>query len=94
MDQLKLSRELIENIEKILIESDERAANPILAGQYLAAITGFIIGNQDMPTGEKNEVMNEIVGFAKYVYEDVTRQRQTSMRPKGEAFGVWKPGDP
>ena len=94
MDQLKLSMELIEEIQKVLIEADERAANPILAGQYLAAITGFVIGNHDLPTGEKNEIMNEIVAFAKYVYEDITRQRQASIRPKGEAFGIWKPGDP
>ena len=94
MDQLKLSRELIEEIQKVLTEADERAANPILAGQYLAAITGFVIGSHDLPTGEKNEIMNEIVAFAKYVYEDVTRQRQANIRPKGEAFGIWKPGDP
>jgi len=94
MDQLKLSKELIEQIQKILVDADERAENPLLAGQYLAAITGFIVGNYDLPTGEKNEIMNELVAFARYVYEDVTRQRQNAMRPQGEAFGIWKPGDP
>ena len=53
MDQLKLSRELIEKIEKVLVEEDERAKNPLLAGQYLAAIIGFIVGNHDLPSGEK-----------------------------------------
>ncbi|MCY4641610.1 MAG: hypothetical protein OXC41_02785 [Gammaproteobacteria bacterium] len=94
MDQLKLSKGLIENIKKILVEADERAENPLLASQYLAAITGFLVGNHNLPTGEKNEIMNELVAFTKYVYEDVSGQRQDAIRPKGEAFGIWKPGDP
>ena len=60
MDQLKLSRELIEKIEKVLVEEDDRARNPLIAGQYLSAITGFIVGNHDLPTGEKNEIMSEL----------------------------------
>ena len=88
MDQLKLSRELIEKIEKVLVEEDERARNPLLAGQYLSAIIGFIVGNHDLPSGEKNEIMNELNAFAKYVYDDITRQRQQTMQPKGEAFGI------
>ncbi len=93
MDQLKLSKELIDKIQQILIDEDERAKNPLLAGQYLAAVIGFIVGNHDLPTGEKNEIMNELNAFAKYVYDDITRQRQVVTRPKGEAFGIWKPGD-
>ncbi|MBT8112502.1 MAG: hypothetical protein KJO81_12170 [Gammaproteobacteria bacterium] len=93
MDQLKLSRELIEKIEKVLVEEDERAKNPLLAGQYLAAIIGFIVGNHDLPSGEKNEIMNELNAFAKYVYDDITKQRQQTMQPVGESFGIWKPGD-
>ncbi|MDE0250667.1 MAG: hypothetical protein OXK72_06630 [Gammaproteobacteria bacterium] len=93
MDQLKLSKELIENIQRILVDADERAVNPLMAGQYLAAILGFIVGNHNLPSGEKNEIMNELVAFTKYVYEDVIRQRENTMRPQGEAFGIWKPGD-
>lgn len=93
MDQLKLSKELIEKIEKVLVEEDERARNPLLAGQYLAAIIGFIVGNHDLPSGEKNEIMNELNAFSKYVYDDITKQRQQTAQPKGEAFGIWKPGD-
>ncbi len=92
MDQLKLSRELIEKIEKVLVEEDERAKNPLLAGQYLAAIIGFIVGNHELPSGEKNEIMNELNAFSRYVYDDITKQRQQTMQPKGEAFGIWKPG--
>ena len=93
MDQLKLSRELIEKIEQVLVDEDDRARNPLIAGQYLSAITGFIVGNHDLPSGEKNEIMNELTSFAKYVYDDITRQRQQTMQPKGEAFGIWKPSD-
>ncbi len=93
MDQLKLTKELIDKIQQVLVEEDERAKHPLLAGQYLSAIIGFMVGNHDLPSGEKNEIMNELNAFSKYVYEDITRQRQVAMQPRGEAFGIWKPGD-
>ena len=93
MDQLRLSKELIDKIQQVLVEEDERTKNPLLAGQYLSAIIGFIVGNHDLPPGEKNEIMNELNAFSKYVYEDITRQRQVAIQPKGEAFGIWKPED-
>lgn len=93
MDQLRLPKELIDKVQQVLVDEDERAKNPLLAGQYLAAIIGFIVGNHDLPTGEKNEIMNELNAFAKYVYDDITKQRQVTMQPKGDAFGIWKPGD-
>lgn len=93
MDQLKLSKHLVDKLQQVLIDEDDRAKNPLLASQYLAAVIGFIVGNHNLPSGEKNEVMNELNAFSKYVYDDITRQRQAAIRPKGEAFGIWKPGD-
>ncbi len=93
MDQLKLSQQLVDKIQQTLIDEDDRAKNPLLAGQYLSAIIGFMVGNHDLPAGEKNEIMNELNAFSKYVYEDITRQRQVEMQPKGESFGIWKPDD-
>lgn len=93
MDQLRLSRELVEKVQQVLVDEDARASNPLLAGQYLSAIIGFMIGNHDLPAGEKSEIMNELNAFSKYVYEDITRQRQVAIQPRGEAFGIWKPGD-
>ena len=37
--------------------------------------------------------MNELNAFSKYVYDDITKQSQQTMQPKGESFGIWKPGD-
>ena len=93
MDELKLSKELIDKVQQVLVVEDERAKNPLLASQYLSAIIGYLVGNHNLPAGEKNEIMNELNAFSKYVYEDITRQRQVAMQPKGEAFGIWKPGD-
>ncbi len=93
MDQLKLSKQLVDKLQQVLVDEDERASNPLLAGQYLAAVIGFMVGNHDLPTGEKNEIMRELNAFAKYVYDDITRQREAAARPRGEAFGIWKPGD-
>ena len=93
MDQLRLSKELVNKIQQVLVDEDERTKNPLLASQYLAAVIGFIVGNCDLPEGEKNEVMNELNAFSKYVYNDISEKKQVAVSPKGEAFGIWKPGD-
>ncbi len=42
MDQLRLSKELINKIQQVLVDEDERAKNPLLASQYLAAVKSLI----------------------------------------------------
>lgn len=93
MDQLKLSKQLVDKLQQVITDEDERAKDPLLASQYLAAVIGFMVGNHDFSAGEKSEVMNELNAFAKHVCDDIARQKQATMRPKGEAFGIWKPGD-
>ncbi len=94
MDQLKLSNELVDAVIGTLAQNDERAKDPFIASQYLAAITGYLVGVQDTPSPEKNDILEHLGAFSRHVCDDIDQQRQQeAAAPSQEAFGIWKPGD-
>ena len=96
-DELKLSKELIDNIMKVVMAADSRARDPFIGSQYLAAIVGYVVGTSSIPAQEKKEIMEELSSFMHHVYEDVSQPQQpvqaAPVAPPGSAFGIWKPGD-
>lgn len=96
MSELKLSTELVEKITGILAEHDEDARDPGLASQYLCAIVGFLLGQQDMPSTRKEELHAQLSAFMLHVLKDVDSQRPAqapAVAPaSADAFGIWKPG--
>ena len=99
-DELKLSKELIDNIMKVVMAADSRARDPFIGSQYLTAIVGYVVGSSSIPEQEKNEIMDELSSFMRHVYEDVSQPQQqpapaaaAPVAPPGSAFGIWKPGD-
>ncbi|MCG6870492.1 MAG: hypothetical protein LJE91_17675 [Gammaproteobacteria bacterium] len=91
MDKIQFSAELVTALQKALADNDDRARDPFIAIQYLAAVIGFMVGREPLPSERKLEVNDELCALMKHVLEDVdgSRQRQT---PQAEAFGIWKPG--
>ena len=59
-DELKLSKELIDNIMKVVMAADSRARDPFIGRQYLAAIVGYVVGTSSIPAQEKKEIMEEL----------------------------------
>jgi len=95
MGQLQLSTKLISQVCDVLEAADEQASDPGIASQYLSAIIGFLLGQQDMPLQQKEEILEELSAFAMHVVKDVESQRQQMAPPPPapeDAFGVWKPG--
>mgnify|MGYP006074133233 CR=1 FL=1 len=101
-DELKLSKELIDNVMKTVVAVDDRAKDPFVGSQYLAAIVGYVVGTSSIPSQEKKEIMDELSSFMHHVYEDVSQpqaqpqaqQPQSApVAPPGSAFGIWKPGN-
>jgi len=98
-DELKLSKELIDNVMKVVMTTDSRAKDPFVGSQYLAAIVGYVVGTSSIPSQEKKEIMDELSSFMHHVYQDVSQQPQQQqpqsapVAPPGSAFGIWKPGD-
>jgi hypothetical protein len=93
MDQLQLSQQLIDSVQDILFAADPRARDPLVAMQYLNAIVGYALGKMEMSPADKQDALAQLSAFARYVMEDVERQ-QRARAPSGEAFGIWRPGDP
>ena len=95
MSELQLSAKLVGDIQNMLQEHDPAAADPGVTSQYLVAVVGFLLGQQDMLQGEKEEVMDQLGAFMKHVAEDVGNQKQQAAAPPSppqqEAFGIWKP---
>jgi hypothetical protein len=92
MSELQISDQLIESIHTALSSHDQRAEDPGIAVQYMAAIIGFMIGKQSLPTQEKKEFIDQLFAFTHHVLEDVDQgQEQAPPPPSQDAFGIWKP---
>lgn len=93
MTQLQLSAQIVKDITDKLEAHDPAASDPGVASQYLSAITGFLIGQENMPDEQKQEIIKELGAFMEHVANDVQRQR-AEQAPQGSqaAFGIWKPG--
>lgn len=95
MSELQLSTKLVGNIQALLQEHDPASADPGVTSQYLCAIVGFLLGQQDMPVDQKAEVLEQLAAFMKHVADDVDSQKQQAAAPppppQQEAFGIWKP---
>lgn len=94
MSDLQLSTKLVGDIQALLQEHDPASADPGVTSQYLCAIVGFLLGQQDMPVDQKAEVLDQLAAFMKHVADDVEGQKQPAAPPTAtqqSAFGIWKP---
>ncbi len=93
MAQLKLSAQLVQQMQQMLMDHDPAAQDPGVASQYMAAVIGFLLGQQDMQGDQKQEILEELAAFMTHVANDVEQQKQQTppAPPPQEAFGIWKP---
>jgi len=96
MSELQLSTKLVGDIQALLQGHDEAASDPGVTSQYLCAVVGFLLGQQDMPSEQKTEVLEQLSAFMKHVADDVDSQKKQSAPPppsppQQDAFGIWKP---
>jgi len=95
MSELQLSTKLVGSVQTLLQEHDPAAADPGVSSQYLCAIVGFLLGQQEMPADQKSEVLEQLGAFMKHVADDVDSQKKQAAPPpsppKQESFGIWKP---
>ena len=95
MSELQLSAKLVGDIQELLVRHDAASTDPGVASQYLCAVVGFLLGQQDMASSQKDDVLEQLAAFTKHVADDVDKQRRQSAPPPAapvqEAFGIWKP---
>lgn len=96
-DELKLSKELVDNVMRAVVSIDSRAKDPFVGSQYLTAIVGYVVGTSSIANQEKKEIMDELSSFMQHVFQDVAQSQPqpqaAPVAPPGSAFGIWKPGD-
>ena len=90
MSQLKLSTQLVSQMHQFLIQHDENARDPGVATQYMCAVVGCLLGEQDMPESQKEEMLEQLFAFTRHVTQDIAQQMRTP--PPEAALGIWKPG--
>lgn len=100
--ELQLSIDMVRDIQARLKENDERAADPGVSAQYLAAVIGFLLGQVKAETGDKKEFLRQLTDFAAGVIDDVEAQEEMKgAQPGGgtpiqveeeqPVSGVWTP---
>ncbi|MDZ7829627.1 MAG: hypothetical protein U5K33_09135 [Halofilum sp. (in: g-proteobacteria)] len=101
--ELQLSIDMVRDIQARLKENDERAADPGVSAQYLAAVIGFLLGQIKADTDDKKEFLRQLTDFAAGVIDDVEAQQEMqSAQPGGgaaaggshddePASGIWTP---
>lgn len=72
---MQISTELVNEVQAVIARHDPRAADPSVTMQYLAAILGIILGNRPATEEDKNEYLDQLSGFMRFVTEDVDKQR-------------------
>jgi len=96
MSELQLSAKLVKEIQALITQHDENASDPGVTSQYLCAVVGFLLGQQEMPEQQKTEIIDNLGAFIKHVADDVSKQSQSQPAPPPppppqDAFGIWKP---
>lgn len=92
-ETLQLSGELIQKVQGVLAEADPRAQQPLVAVQYLSAITGFLLAQMPESVDERKDYLKQLAAFTESVFDDVEGQKQQQPAAPQEASGVWRPGD-
>ena len=93
MADIQLSSQLFQDIQSA-VQRQAPDADPGVVMQYLAAVVGYMLGNQrGMSDADREGFLDELCGFMRHVYQDVVQQQQQQQASptSGQAFGYWEP---
>lgn len=102
MNEITLTKEAADDIVATLCKHQDECKDPLVASQYLVAITGYILAANIAQRTDSNDIVAELATFLHHVYDDLTSQESGTAQsapmappaPQGaaaDAFGVWKP---
>ena len=92
MEPLKISDQLIADLQSTVAKHDDRASDAGVAIQYYAAVIGYVLAQQSYPTNQKQEFLDQLSAFSRHVFDDCISQAPAAQSES--AFGKWRPGDP
>jgi hypothetical protein len=95
MTEIVLKPELLKNLQKVLVEYEQKNEDPILASQYLSAVVGSIVATAEIPKKDRDDILKQLMDFTQYVYDQQTSSLEQESQSNGpasdDAYGVWKP---
>ena len=91
-DGIQLSPELMNDLRAAMEKQDPRTKDDVMAMQYLVAAAGMMLSDYNNPQVNKQEIIGELSGFMKHVFDFMEQNKPKPQPPAQEAFGVWKPG--
>lgn len=106
-NDITLSDELINNLYGVICQHDESAQeNMIVALQYYAAVSGYMLGDYPGSNEEREELIDQLAAFTKNVSGDRASEQKgqqqaapqetpaaagKSVATDDPAVGIWKP---
>ena len=105
-NDITLSDELIDNLYGVICQHDESAKqNMMVALQYFAAVSGYMLGDYPGSDDEREELIDQLAGFTKHVSGDRAKSQKAQEQSEQEtpavagksvatddpAVGIWKP---
>lgn len=91
MEPLKISDELIAELQAVLAKHDDRASDAGVAIQYYSAVIGYVLAQQSFPVDQKQEFLEQLNAFSRHVFDDCMSQAPAAQSES--AMGKWRPGD-
>lgn len=105
-NDITLSDQLIDNLYGVICQHDESAKqNMMVALQYFAAVSGYMLGDYPGSDEEREELIDQLAAFTKNVSGDRANSQKAQAQPGQEsapaagksvetadpAVGIWKP---
>lgn len=106
-NDITLSDELIDNLYGVICQHDESAKeNMMVALQYFAAVSGYMLGDYPGSDEEREELVDQLAAFTKNVSGDRAKQQKPSAPAQQQeapavagkstptddpAVGIWRP---
>ena len=106
-NDITLSDQLIDNLYGVICQHDESAKqNMMVALQYFAAVSGYMLGDYPGSDEEREELIDQLAAFTKNVSGDRAQNQNAEQQAQAEeapavagssvatdnpAVGIWKP---
>ncbi len=90
MSTIRLSEDLLQEVQEVLQRHDPATADSGIGVQYLSAMVGFLTSNFPVEPSQQQDILRQLFDFAEQVRAD--HSGGAAYDPsKDPAFGVWRP---
>ena len=84
-NDITLSDQLIDNLYGVICQHDESAKqNMMVALQYFAAVSGYMLGDYPGSDAEREELIDQLADFTKNVSGDRAKGQKAQQQPQSE----------